>query len=60
MHPGHARKFAAKLKEMGHKVLYFEDIDGGHGAGATNKDIAYTNALWYMFLWDRLAGQTQP
>ncbi len=33
--PQHARKFAAKLSELGVPYLYYEVIEGGHGAGAT-------------------------
>lgn len=29
--PGHARKFAARLKEVGATVYFFEDQEGGHG-----------------------------
>ncbi|MBP6349375.1 MAG: S9 family peptidase [Candidatus Obscuribacter sp.] len=54
VHPGHARKMAAKLKEYGHKVLYYENIEGGHSAAANNKQSAYLNALTYSFFWDRL------
>ncbi len=35
VHPGHARKMVALLKEMGHDVLYFENVEGGHGSGTT-------------------------
>ena len=34
VHPGHARKFAARMAEQGHDMLYFERIEGGHSAGA--------------------------
>jgi prolyl oligopeptidase len=33
--PQHARKFAARLAELGVPYLYYEVIEGGHGAGAT-------------------------
>jgi prolyl oligopeptidase len=49
VHPGHARKMAAKMLEQGHEVLYFENTEGGHGAGATPAQQAYTNALIYAF-----------
>ena len=35
VHPGHARKMVARMKEQGHDVLYYENIEGGHGAGRT-------------------------
>ncbi|MEM7282257.1 MAG: prolyl oligopeptidase family serine peptidase [Pseudomonadota bacterium] len=34
VHPGHARKMAAKLSDQGHPFLYFENIEGGHGGTA--------------------------
>ena len=37
VHPGHARKMVARMKEMGHDVLYYENIEGGHGGAADNK-----------------------
>ena len=54
VHPGHARKMAARLEEQGHKVLYYENIEGGHGAAADNKQAAYIRALAYAFLLKEL------
>src|SRR5690606_4675445 len=34
VHPGHARKFAARLGDQGHDHLYFEDTAGGHSNDA--------------------------
>jgi prolyl oligopeptidase len=50
VHPGHARKMVARMKEQGHDVLYFENIEGGHGGAANNKQSAYMAALAYTFL----------
>jgi prolyl oligopeptidase len=50
VHPGHARKMFAKMKEQGHDVLYFENIEGGHGGAADNQQAAYMAALGYTFL----------
>src|SRR5262249_15190409 len=36
VHPGHARKMVARMKEQGHDVLYYENIEGGHGGAADN------------------------
>lgn len=36
VHPGHARKMAAKMSDMGHPYMYHETIEGGHGAASTN------------------------
>lgn len=30
VHPGHARRLAAKFEQLGHNVLYYEDKQGGH------------------------------
>jgi prolyl oligopeptidase len=49
VHPGHARKMFAKMKEQGHDVLYFENTEGGHGAGTTPDQQAYFNSLIYAF-----------
>ena len=50
VHPGHARKMFAKMKEQGHDVLYFENIEGGHGGAADNRQAATMAALGYTFL----------
>ncbi len=53
--PVQARKMAAKMEGMGYKnVWFYENTEGGHGAGADNKQAAYMHALAYEFLWDRL------
>jgi prolyl oligopeptidase len=57
VHPGHARKMAAKMKEQGHDVLYFENIEGGHGAAADNQQAAYMAALGYAFLIRELSAE---
>jgi prolyl oligopeptidase len=54
VHPGHARKMAARMKEMGSDVLYYENIEGGHGGAADNKQRAFMDALAYTFLWKQL------
>ncbi|WP_425477140.1 prolyl oligopeptidase family serine peptidase [Solilutibacter silvestris] len=54
VHPGHARKMAAKMEAAGKNVRYFENIEGGHGAGSTSEQTAKTWALNYAFLWDVL------
>lgn len=58
VHPGHARKMAAKMKEQGHDVLYYENVEGGHAGSATNKQRAFMSALGYTFLWKQLGGAT--
>ena len=54
VHPGHARKMAARLEEQHHDVLYYENIEGGHAGAANNKEQAYMNALAFTFLWKEL------
>lgn len=50
VHPGHARKMMALMESQGHNVLYYENIEGGHGGAANNKQAAYMQALAYTFL----------
>ncbi len=54
VHPGHARKMAARLRELGHDVLYYENIEGGHGGAADNAQRADLLALEFSFLWQQL------
>lgn len=54
VHPGHARKMFAKMHEMGHDVLYWENIEGGHGGAANNDQRATMWALSWTFLWNEL------
>jgi prolyl oligopeptidase len=54
VHPGHARKMVAKMREQGHDVLLYENIEGGHGAAADNKQAALMDALAFSFLWKEL------
>ena len=57
VHPGHARKMAALLRERGHHVEYYENIEGGHGGAADNEQRAFSRALAMEFLWQRLTGE---
>ena len=54
VHPGHARKMAARMREQGHALLYWENIEGGHGGAADNAQRAQMMALEYAFLWQQL------
>ena len=54
VHPGHARKMAAKMEAQGHDFLYYENIEGGHGGAADNEQRATMQALEYTFLWQQL------
>jgi prolyl oligopeptidase len=54
VHPAHARKMVAKMKDQGHDVLYYEYIEGGHGGAANNQQRAFMMALAYTFLGNEL------
>ena len=54
VHPGHARKMMALMKAQGHDVTYYENIEGGHGGAANNKQRAYMQSLAYSYLRERL------
>ncbi|WP_262693645.1 prolyl oligopeptidase family serine peptidase [Kordiimonas aquimaris] len=60
--PGHARRFHAKLKTLGHDTLYFEDKQGGHywelAGGPAPGDYhlrSTARAIEYTYLHERLA-----
>jgi prolyl oligopeptidase len=50
VHPGHARKMAAKLQAMGYGASFYEPAAGGHGYGKNNAEIASFAALGMTFL----------
>ena len=52
--PVHARKMAAKMEAMGHDVLFFENTDGGHSAGANHKQAAEMWGLTFVYLKQKL------
>jgi prolyl oligopeptidase len=54
VHPGHARKMAARMQAQGHDVLYWENVEGGHAGAANNEQTASMWALSYMFLLEQL------
>jgi prolyl oligopeptidase len=54
VHPGHARKAAARLQELGYDALFYENTDGGHAAGANLRETARRLALEYTYLTRRL------
>jgi prolyl oligopeptidase len=55
VHPGHARKMAARMIQQGHEVVYYENIEGGHGGAANNAQRADMQTLEFAFLWQQLA-----
>ena len=50
VHPGHARKMVARMREQGHPVMYYENIEGGHAAGANLKQYATMAAIEFTYL----------
>ena len=54
VHPGHARKMAARMQALGHAVLYYENTEGGHGGAADNTQRAHLQALEFAYLWRQL------
>ena len=55
VHPGHARKMTAALEAAGHRVWYYENIEGGHAGAADNAQVAFKSALSFSFLWGMLS-----
>ena len=54
VHPGHARKFAARLGEQGHDHLYYEETSGGHSNDADPVANARRWARHYVYLSQQL------
>ncbi|MES2861125.1 MAG: prolyl oligopeptidase family serine peptidase [Pseudomonadota bacterium] len=54
VHPGHARKFAARLAEQGHDHLYYEETSGGHSNDADPVANARRWARHYVYLSQQL------
>ncbi|NML29800.1 prolyl oligopeptidase family serine peptidase [Paraburkholderia antibiotica] len=56
VHPGHARKMAARMQALGAQhVWYRENTEGGHG-GSDELEQAEHDAMVYGFLWGVLGG----
>ena len=58
VHPGHARKMAAKLGGVGDRVYFHEYLEGGHSVGADRDEDAMRAALLWSFLTTEI-GQTK-
>ena len=54
VHPGHARKMVDKLNDLGYKIYYFENTEGGHAGASTNEQRAKVNALIFAYLQMKL------
>mmetsp|Transcript_23413 Transcript_23413/g.67050 ORF Transcript_23413/g.67050 Transcript_23413/m.67050 type:complete len:263 (+) Transcript_23413:3-791(+) len=61
VHPGHARKLVSKLLDLGKgpSTFYYENIEGGHGGAANNKQRAFMSTLAYSFLEQTLASKNR-
>ncbi|HEY2606127.1 prolyl oligopeptidase family serine peptidase [Paraburkholderia sp. RL18-103-BIB-C] len=58
VHPGHARKMAARMQALGaEQVWYRENTEGGHG-GSDELEQAEHDAMVFEFLWSVLSGVT--
>ncbi|MBR1091794.1 S9 family peptidase [Bradyrhizobium manausense] len=57
VHPGHARKMAAKLQAMGYEAWFYEPAAGGHGYGKDNKERASFQVLGLQFLKAKIGWQ---
>jgi prolyl oligopeptidase len=54
VHPSHARKMAARMSEQGHDYYYYENTNGGHAGTSTPEESAYSLALNFTYLLERL------
>jgi prolyl oligopeptidase len=54
VHPGHARKMAAKMIDMGDPILYYENTEGGHAGSSTNEQSAKSSAMTFSYLLMKL------
>jgi prolyl oligopeptidase len=57
VHPGHARKMAAKMTAMGYAVDYYENTEGGHHGSVTSEQLATRVARTFAFLWAELSAE---
>lgn len=59
VHPGHARKAAARMIEYGYPLFYYENIEGGHGGTANQDQLAHRTALEYAYFAHMLMGTSR-
>lgn len=56
VHPAHARTMAHRMRDMGLKVGYVEQTEGGHAGTAVPAQRAATSALIHAFAWRAATG----
>jgi prolyl oligopeptidase len=54
VHPGHGRKMAAKMRDLGHSFLYYENIEGGHAGASDLKQRAFMDGVQLTYLMQKL------
>lgn len=60
VHPGHARKMAARLMAQGHPALFYEAREGGHGMAVNDEGRAFNSALQTVYLLQKLMDGFDP
>jgi prolyl oligopeptidase len=60
VHPGHARKMAARLGEYGNRFYFHEYLEGGHSVGAEHAEDAKRAALLMAYLKRELVTSPSP
>ncbi|GEN63915.1 prolyl oligopeptidase family serine peptidase [Acetobacter oeni] len=53
--PVHARRFAARLEDIGSPFYYYEDTEGGHSGTVNAQEVAHEQALEAVYLLRQLA-----
>jgi prolyl oligopeptidase len=48
---------AARMEEQGHRLFYYENIEGGHGAAANLEQTVHRLSLINVFLYQELFDQ---
>lgn len=59
VHPGHARKAAAKMDALGYDFFYYENIEGGHGGTANQDQLAHRTALEWVYFARMLMSEAE-
>lgn len=54
VHPGHARKMAAKMRAMDYPLFYYENTEGGHAGSSTNEQRAKSSAMGLSYMLMKL------